>query len=93
MRVTVDGDGVVIQIADTGIGIPADAIDRAMEPFRQVDSKLARKYEGSGLGLPLARSLARAHGGDLTLESEFGSGTTVTVRFPADRTHPVRATA
>ena len=56
-----------------------------LTPFRQVDSDLNRKYEGTGLGLPLTKALAELHGGSLGLQSEVGAGTTVTVRFPAER--------
>ena len=56
-----------------------------MAPFGQVDSALSRKYEGTGLGLPLTRALAELHGATLELTSELGAGTTATVRFPAER--------
>ena len=77
--------GYVIQIADTGIGIAADDIPKALARFGQVDSPMARKYEGTGLGLPLAKSLVELHGGCLDLQSEVGVGTTVTIRFPGTR--------
>ena len=77
--------GFVFQIADTGIGIAVKDIPKALAPFRQVDSALNRKYEGTGLGLPLTKSLVELHGGSLDLQSEPGVGTTVTVRFPAWR--------
>ena len=63
----------------------ADEIEVAMEPFGQVDARLAREHEGTGLGLPLARRLAELHGGTLEIISEKGAGTTVTVTFPAER--------
>jgi signal transduction histidine kinase len=69
-------------VADTGIGMRREDIPVALEPFRQVDSTLARKFEGTGLGLPLARALAELHGGSLSVESEPGKGTTVTVAIP-----------
>ena len=78
-------NGYIFQIADTGIGIALDDIPKALAPFRQIDGALDRKYEGTGLGLPLAKSLAEMHGGSLDLQSEVGVGTTVTVRFPAKR--------
>lgn len=78
-------DGLAITIIDTGIGIAAKDIPRALERFGQVDSALSRKYEGTGLGLPLARQLVELHGGTLTLESEPGKGTRVTVTFPRAR--------
>ncbi|HMH64627.1 MAG TPA: MHYT domain-containing protein [Rhizomicrobium sp.] len=78
-------EGFVMQVADTGIGIAAHDFAKALEPFGQVDSSLARKYEGTGLGLPLTRLMAELHGGQLTLDSVPGHGTTVTVTFPAWR--------
>ena len=75
----------MIAVADTGIGIAPQDIDRVMEPFGQVDSRLSRRFSGTGLGLPLSRSLTEMHGGTLTLESEPGKGTTVTIRLPASR--------
>jgi len=56
-----------------------------LEPFGQVDSRLAREHEGTGLGLPLARRLTELHGGSLHIASEKGRGTTVTVILPAAR--------
>jgi PAS domain S-box-containing protein len=79
------GPGFTIQIADDGIGMAPEDIPRAMTKFHQVDSDLNRKYEGTGLGLPLATSLAELHGGTLDIESELGVGTTVTVRLPDSR--------
>jgi signal transduction histidine kinase len=77
------GDGsVVIQVADTGIGIAPEHIALALERFGQVDSSLERKYEGTGLGLPLTKKLVELHGGQLELESEIGIGTRVTISFP-----------
>jgi PAS domain S-box-containing protein len=77
--------GFVIRVADTGIGMnPAD-IPKALEPFGQVDSKLARKYEGTGLGLPLSKALVELHGGKLEIESAIGAGTTVTIILPTSR--------
>ena len=77
--------GFVFQIVDTGIGIAAKDIPKALSQFGQIDSDLDRKYEGTGLGLPLTKALTEMHGGCLTLQSEVGVGTTVTVRFPATR--------
>ncbi|HLI11270.1 MAG TPA: MHYT domain-containing protein [Alphaproteobacteria bacterium] len=77
--------GIAIAVTDTGIGIAAEDIPKALERFGQVDSSLSRRYEGTGLGLPLARRLMELHGGRLELESELGHGTTVTIAFPADR--------
>src|SRR5262249_9659129 len=80
-----DGGGVLIRVIDTGIGIAANQIPVAMAPFGQVDSRLARKYDGVGLGLPLTKKLVEMHGGILDIDSALGAGTTVTVRLPAQR--------
>jgi signal transduction histidine kinase len=77
--------GLVFQIADTGIGIALEDIPKALAPFQQIDSKLGRKHEGTGLGLPLTKALVELHGGTLDIESEFGVGTTVTLRFSSSR--------
>jgi len=78
---------IELAVADTGIGIAAKDIPTALEPFGQVDSTFGRKFQGTGLGLPLVKSLAELHGGDMKIESAPGVGTTVTVRFPPSRTH------
>ena len=78
-------EGLIFRVTDTGIGIAKEDIAKALAPFSQVDSRLSRKYEGTGLGLPLAQKLTEAHGGTLVLESELGVGTTVTVTLPASR--------
>jgi len=77
--------GFVFQVIDTGIGMAPEDIPKALSQFGQIDSDLNRKYEGTGLGLPLAKSLIELHGGYLDLQSAVGKGTTVTVRFPASR--------
>jgi signal transduction histidine kinase len=81
-----DVDGcMAINFADTGIGMDEAGIAKALEPFGQADSTLSRMYEGTGLGLPLTKRLMEAHGGTLEIESRLEEGTTVTVRFPANR--------
>ena len=77
--------GYVFQITDTGIGIAPDDIPNALSRFGQVDSDLNRKYEGTGLGLPLAKAFAEMHGGSLDLQSQVDMGTTVTIQFPVER--------
>ena len=77
--------GHVFQITDTGIGIASEDVPKALSPFGQIDSDLNRQLDGTGLGLPLSKSLAEMHGGVLDLQSTLGVGTTVTVRFPATR--------
>jgi signal transduction histidine kinase len=78
-------DGVYISVIDTGIGIAPEDIEKALMPFVQIDSSLQRKYAGTGLGLPLARSMIEHHGGDFEIESKVGEGTAITVRFPPGR--------
>ncbi len=74
-------------IADTGIGMSAEEVEIALEPFGQVDGALSRKYEGSGLGLPLAKSIVEAHGGTLFIEGAAGQGTRVCIRLPHLESH------
>lgn len=77
---------MVFEVADTGIGMNEAEAAKALEPFGQIDTRLSRKYEGAGLGLPLTKSLVELHGGALTIHSAPGQGTTVTVRLPPERT-------
>jgi signal transduction histidine kinase len=81
----------IITVRDSGVGMAPEDIPKALEPFGQIDSALTRSHQGTGLGLPLAQSLARRMGGDLSIESERGKGTTVTVRLPADRVYRTAA--
>jgi two-component system cell cycle sensor histidine kinase PleC len=75
-----------IIVADHGVGIPKDRIREAMEPFGQVyDPRQTHRAQGTGLGLPLARAMARLHDGTLELESDVGIGTSVMVTFPRRR--------
>lgn len=75
-------DTVVFVVTDTGIGIALKDISRVMTPFGQVDSTLARRYEGTGLGLPLSKKLVETLGGEFNLQSEVGKGTTITITLP-----------
>lgn len=76
---------VYFQVSDTGIGMSPEEVEIALSMFGQVDSGMGRNYEGSGLGLPLCKSLAEAHDGKLEIESESGIGTKVRVIFPPER--------
>jgi signal transduction histidine kinase len=76
---------LVVSVRDTGCGIPAEHLDRVLEPFSQVEDHLTRENEGVGLGLPLARAMTVMHGGHLALTSEVGIGTLVEVTLPAER--------
>jgi two-component system cell cycle sensor histidine kinase PleC len=76
------GTDCVIRVTDTGIGISAKDLSRIIQPFAQVENAQTGRRRGTGLGLPLSKGLAEQHGGSLTLASEPGLGTTVTVRLP-----------
>ncbi|MGP1395870.1 MAG: ATP-binding protein [Inquilinaceae bacterium] len=78
-------DGFVFQVSDTGIGMAARDIPKALSKFGQIDGGLARQQEGTGLGLSLTAALVELHGGSLDLQSEIGVGTRATLRFPATR--------
>jgi signal transduction histidine kinase len=96
IAITVSSDslrGLTLTVADTGIGIAAEDIPKALAPFGQVDSSLSRKHNGTGLGLPLSKALAEAHGGTLVLTSQLGEGTQVAVTFPASRLRPAPSLA
>ena len=88
-RITIDagiepsndhGNELVVRVSDTGIGMSSAEVEVAMSVFGQVDSRLSRKHEGTGLGLPLTKALIELHGGQLELESAKGVGTTVSIR-------------
>jgi signal transduction histidine kinase len=77
LRATADGEGAMVEVADTGPGIETEAIGRIFDRFyRSADSP------GSGLGLPIARSLVIAHGGEISASSEPGQGTTIRLTLP-----------
>lgn len=76
---------LVVRVKDTGIGMKPEDIPKAMTPFMQVDNSLARKYQGTGLGLPLTKTLIELHGGTFGLESELGKGTTAIITLPKER--------
>jgi signal transduction histidine kinase len=78
-----NGDHVDIAVRDDGEGVAPEKLEQIFEPFVQVGRSFNRPSEGTGLGLSISRDLARRMGGDLTLESKLGKGSTFTVRFPA----------
>jgi signal transduction histidine kinase len=77
---------LALRITDTGIGIAAEDLDRVLQPFVQVENHLQRKYDGTGLGLPLVKAMVDLHEGSFELESRLGAGTTAIIRLPARRT-------
>ena len=81
-----DGDGgYFIRVIDTGIGISEEDIPRIFERFGQVHNVEIRSIEGVGLGLPLTKTLVEMHNGTISIDSDVGIGTTVTVWFPSER--------
>jgi signal transduction histidine kinase len=80
--------GATIEITDTGIGMSAEDLRLAFEPFGRANDLATRRQQGTGLGLSLARALVRLHGGDVTLDSRLDAGTTVTVILPASAVFP-----
>jgi two-component system cell cycle sensor histidine kinase PleC len=69
-------------VTDNGIGMTPEELEKALQPFGQIDSELARQHRGTGIGLPLVKSLVELHGGRLRLISEKDSGTTALVTLP-----------
>ncbi len=85
--VSVDAQGgIVLEVQDDGIGMTVEEIPLALAPFCQVEGAMTRRHEGTGLGLPLAKSLSELHGAALELTSVAGSGTVAVIRFPPERT-------
>jgi signal transduction histidine kinase len=78
-----------ISVEDHGIGMAPEEVPLALTPFRQINSGLQRRYEGTGLGLPIAKQLVELHGGELMIESAPGVGTTVSVLLAQNRIVPM----
>lgn len=91
-RTNDDGQSVFFAVRDTGIGIAPEHHEHIFEEFSQVETRLQKKVKGTGLGLPLSRSLARLLGGDLTVESVPGQGSVFTLQVPASMAEPDRET-
>ena len=84
LRVYRDGDQVVFEIVDTGIGMTDDQAAKVFQPFVQADASTTRKYGGTGLGLAVSQRFAQAMGGGIACHSAEGEGSTFTVRLPAE---------
>jgi cell cycle sensor histidine kinase DivJ len=78
----VEGSRLVLRVADTGVGIEAEDLKRIGDPFFQAGKTYQRRHEGTGLGLSIVKSLVGLHGGEVTLQSRIGEGTTVVVALP-----------
>jgi signal transduction histidine kinase len=85
LRLQQQGDKVLLEVSDTGIGIPSDQLERVFERFYQVDGSATRRFGGMGLGLALVKQIVEAHGGQVTVASQAGVGTTFTVSLPVQR--------
>ena len=79
------GQGLGIFVVDTGIGMNEDQLKKAFSPYGQIDSKISRAHQGTGLGLPISQALARLQGGDLIAVSTPGKGTRMTLILPEAR--------
>lgn len=84
VRVSRLENGIRVTVSDTGIGISKDEIKHLFKPFKQIDSTLSRKYEGTGLGLVLSKKFVEMHGGRIWVESEPGKGSTFTFEVPVE---------
>jgi len=91
VRCRADDEHVLIDVSDTGVGIPADRLDAIFEPFVQVERAYTGQRQGTGLGLSISRDLAEGMGGELAVRSELGKGSTFTIRLRADRRGTPRA--
>ena len=82
MRLGQGDENLVLEVSDTGVGIPPDHLERIFDRFYQVDDTMTRRYQGTGLGLALVREIVEAHGGQVSVESWLGQGSTFVVRLP-----------
>ncbi|MCZ7545939.1 MAG: HAMP domain-containing histidine kinase [Anaerolineae bacterium] len=88
VRAWADGDWLTVEVADTGIGIPPEAVERIFDRFYRAHQPGAEHISGSGLGLSLVKTIVDTHGGDITVESELGGGARFRVALPACDVEP-----
>jgi signal transduction histidine kinase len=79
------GESERVSVSDTGIGIPADKLEKVFEPFYQIDGSSTRRFGGAGLGLAIVRQIVEAHGGEVGVSSEAGKGSTFYFTVPKYR--------
>jgi signal transduction histidine kinase len=77
-----EGENLVLEVSDTGVGIPSDQLERIFERFVQVDGTMSRRYGGTGLGLALVKEIVEVHGGEASVQSALGEGSTFRVTLP-----------
>jgi len=87
IRVRSGADAAILEVADTGVGIPADELGSVFERFHRVEATKGRSHEGSGIGLALVNELVKLHGGRITVDSRIGEGTTFAVSIPLGSSH------
>ena len=87
LKPTIDGRSVVLEVQDTGVGVPPSELSRLFERFYRVEGQRSRSFEGSGIGLALVNELVKLHGGAITVESEVDRGTTFKVTIPFGTSH------
>lgn len=86
----VEGKRLLVRVTDNGVGISAEDLKRIGDPFFQAGKTYQRRHEGTGLGLSIVKSLVAMHGGEMTVQSQIGEGTTVTVALPTVFTPPIQ---
>jgi PAS domain S-box-containing protein len=92
VRVTEEEKNIVLSVSDTGIGIPADQIEKVFDRFHRVENTQGRSQEGTGIGLAMVKELVRMHQGSIAVDSEVGKGSTFTVRIPTGDEHLEKGT-